>query len=159
MKKDFVFGLVSMFLVVFSTGLNAQYDDLYFDPDRDDDYYTSANNRYDDNDDQSYQDNQSQRDDDDDDYDYDDDDYDFQYTSRIRRFHRPYYGFDYYDPCYVDMYHYDPYWNPGGVTVLIYDSPWSYNRWNGWNRWNRWNSWNSWGYYDPYWGWNNGWNR
>jgi hypothetical protein len=30
-----------------------------------------------------------------------------------RRFHRPSFGIDYYDPFYVDLYHYDPFFFSG----------------------------------------------
>jgi len=49
----------------------------------------------------------------------DNNDYDYFYTSRIRRFHSPYYGYNYYDPWYSDMYfyNYDPfYW---GTSIYL----------------------------------------
>ncbi|MCB0625884.1 MAG: hypothetical protein KDC43_18710, partial [Saprospiraceae bacterium] len=172
--------LFALLAVGMSTTAWAQYDDLYYDPNQDSDYYNSTSNTYSNdygNDYDSYSGN---------DYDYDDDgyeyfdEYDYYYSSRIRRFHRPYYGFNYYDPVYVDMFYYDPFFNPG-MTVLIYDDYWSYRSWSRWNRWNRWsygpgwnvsfgwgspgfgfgwgyNNYNSWynpwynSYYDPYWG-------
>ena len=39
-------------------------------------------------------------------YNNDDDYYDYYYTSRLRRFHSPYYGWNYYDPWYSDNYWY-----------------------------------------------------
>lgn len=156
---------LSMLLLLFgvsATAALAQYDDVYYDPERNNNRtYTERRQvqpkttpaqteeyTYDEN--------------------YDDEEYDYYYTSRIRRFHRPYAGFNYFDPIYVDAYYYDAFARPG-VTVLIYDDPFGYygynrmsrfNRWNGWayggwNRFNRFNSWNSWGNYDPYCMWSN----
>lgn len=156
---------LTMLLLLFgvsATAALAQYDDVYYDPERNNNRtYTERRQvqpkttpaqteeyTYDEN--------------------YDDEEYDYYYTSRIRRFHRPYAGFNYFDPIYVDAYYYDAFARPG-VTVLIYDDPFGYysfnrfnrfNRWNGWayggwNRYNRWNSWNNWNSYDPFWGWSN----
>ncbi len=88
-----------------------------------------------------------------DEYDYYND-YDYYYTSRIRRFHRPYYGFGFFDPVYVDAWHYDPFLTPG-VTMLIYDDYFSYRDWVRWNRWNRFDNWNRWNYFGSGFGWNN----
>jgi hypothetical protein len=156
---------LSMLLLLFgvsATAALAQYDDVYYDPERNNNRtYTERRQvqpkttpaqteeyTYDEN--------------------YEEEEYDYYYTSRIRRFHRPYAGFNYFDPVYVDAYYYDAFARPG-VAVLIYDDPFGYygfnrmsrfNRWNGWayggwNRFNRMNSWNSWGNYDPYCMWNN----
>lgn len=143
-----------------------QYDDLYYDPDRDAGTYNTSieksrpadnatTSRYDDDDEADY-DNNTAGGYDNDEYEYYDD-YDYYYTARVRRFHRPYYGFNYFDPVYADLYYYDPFINPG-VTVLIYDG---YSSWNNWNSWRRWNRWNSWGSFNRGWGggWGNGWNR
>ncbi|MBT6836448.1 MAG: hypothetical protein HOA61_10410, partial [Bacteroidetes bacterium] len=54
-----------------------------------------------------------------DDYDYYD--YDYAYTKRIRRFHRPYVSFSYYDPFFYDPYWYNPYY--GGWNSSFY---WNY---------------------------------
>lgn len=157
-----------------ATGAVAQYDDVYYDPSRGSTSPRAprvGNNRpapsssyepstygYNDYDNDDYNDDQ---------YAYEDD-YDYYYTSRLRRFHRPYRGFDFFDPVYVDLAYYDPFFQPG-LTVLIYDAPFNYVGFRSWRRWNRWNfgfspwgwnnfGWNSWGY-NP-WGWNNfGWNR
>ncbi|MEY3051483.1 MAG: hypothetical protein RLY31_1268 [Bacteroidota bacterium] len=138
----------------------AQYDDLYYNPDTDSESFYSAPSG-DNYQDVGYQDNG---------YDLDDegyeayDDYNYHYTSRIRRFHRPYYGFSYFDPIYVDMAYYDPFWSPALTTMLIYDDYWSFRSWNRWNRFNRFNYWNSWnnsGYgFGPSFGspWRNRWN-
>lgn len=172
----FTFALVSCL----GTSVFAQYDDLYYDPDDNTSYsgsygssstddYSSDTYSYDD---EYYEDDYGYDDDDSDYY----DDYDYHYTSRIRRFHRPYYGFDFFDPCYIDVAYYDPFYRPG-TTVLIYDDYYSYNTWNRWNRWNRWrrsgvniyvgSGWGGFsygpGWYDPWngYGWNswNRWNR
>jgi hypothetical protein len=165
--------LMLAILSAIGTSVTAQYDDLYYDPDDDTGYYGTY--RTDTNtDDQAYPSNGYDYNDDyydDDEFEYYDD-YDYQYTSRIRRFHRPYYGFDFFDPVYIDLAYYDPFFMPGR-TVLIYDDFYSFNtwgrRWNRWNRWNRFNRWgggvnifvgNGWGGFgwnDP-WGWNR-WNR
>lgn len=44
--------------------------------------------------------------------------YDFSYASRIRRFHRPYVSFGYYDPFFTNMYFYT--FNPHYYGVSIY---------------------------------------
>ena len=151
--------------LAFSNVALGQYDDLYYDPDRDaGTTYTTGTDRSQpvdnavasryDEEDGDYDNNTASYDRgyDDDEYEYYDD-YDYYYTSRVRRFHRPYYGFSYFDPCYADLYYYDPFINPG-VTVLIYDGYSSWNSWRSWRRWNRWNSWNTFNY-----GWGGGWNR
>jgi len=150
----------------------SQYDDIYYNPDTDQSYYNYDNNSAGDG---YYSNTNSARQEDveryydADEYDYYND-YDFYYTSRIRRFHRPMYGFGYYDPVYVDAYYYDPFVVPGN-TVLIYDDFFSYRDWVRWGRWNNWGwnttRFNNWGFcYQPGfrnagWGmdpfWNNRW--
>ena len=93
--------------------------------------------------------------------DYDEyDDYDYYYSSRIKRFNRPYQGFGYFDDCYVGMYNYDPFWS--GTTIYVgFDSYRDYRRWRRWNNFNYCNSWGptySWGWGYNSFGWNNGWN-
>lgn len=134
------------------SGLAAQ-DDLYYNPAKDkivvDDYKSKNTTRTND----AYT-STSQRDEadyDDEAYEYDED-YDYYYSSRIRRFQRPYYGFNFYDPVYVDMAYYDPFFSPFN-TMLIYDNAFAFGG-LGIGRWNRWNRWNNWGWNDP-WGWNN----
>jgi hypothetical protein len=91
---------------------------------------------------------------------YYDEDYDYIYASRINRFHRPIYGFGYYDPFYTNMYWYNN--DPFYFGTSIYAN-WGWNNWYspwGWNSWGwgvGFNSWgfNSWGYgggwgYSPY---------
>ncbi|HMN90811.1 MAG TPA: hypothetical protein PKE68_12375, partial [Saprospiraceae bacterium] len=192
--KNYMF-LTLLTLLMLSGNLMAQqYDDLYYDPAKDRGFFygyqsdkrsnnatNSQRNVYSYTDNNAYRENDYRRNNEDfydDDYYSYEDDYDFYYTSRIRRFHRPYYGFSYFDPIYVDMFYYDPFFQPG-ATVLIYDSffsPFGWNRWNRWNRWNvgigfgpawgwnawgnpwggwnSWNRWNRWGAWDPWWGMN-----
>jgi hypothetical protein len=111
---------------------------------------------------------------------YGDDDYDYFYASRINRFHRPIYGFGYYDPFYTNMYwyNYDPFffgtsiyagWGWGGFY-----RPWGWDSWGwgggwglGWNSWGGgwggglgWNSWGwggGWGSPYCFGGWGGGW--
>ena len=121
-----------------------------------------------------------------DDYDYWDDQGYF-YSSRIRRFHNPYRGFDYYDPVYTDLGFYDPWIMPGSSIYINIGGGadyWTWRRFNrfrwgpsfgfgGWNTWGWRNyydscTYNSWGafrvydpWFDPYWGgacFNRGWN-
>lgn len=138
----------------------AQYDDIYYDPDKDAVYSEYKGDRYSSSNDRS---NYSSRVDETERYYYDDDeyeyydDYDYHYTSRVRRFHRPFYGFDYYDPVYVDMAYYDPFFTPGLSTVLIYNNNYSYWNWRRWNQWNRayrYDPWLAGGMWSPYYGFN-----
>jgi hypothetical protein len=80
--------------------------EYYYDDATDEGYY--ADEYYDDEDNKSVIVNNY--------YNYDDD-YDYYYTSRLRRFHSPHHGWNYYDPFYTDLYYYnyDPfYW---GVSI------------------------------------------
>lgn len=169
MKNRVYFGwLLTAVGLIFSIAANAQFDDLYYNPDKDQPYheteYNSSNpNNY------EYEDE----------YDYDDeefgyyDDYDYYYASRIRRFHNPGYMFDFYDPYYTEMYYYDPfsyggYYSPGVSIYLSFGNPYRpwryYHRYNhyysfySYNYYNTWcNPWfyNSW--YDPWYGGYNNW--
>lgn len=179
MKKGIVLAVLLSLIAVTASSAQVR-DDVYFDPDKDRvqvqrQQPVRGRDVYDDRSYSGYEDDyQSQGFDDDFDY-YND--YDYYYTSRIRRFHRPYYGFGFFDPIYVDAWHYDPFLNPG-VTVLIYDDFYSFRSWSRWNRWNAWGpggawgprvnigisfgwnnfGWNRWNAWDP-WGWNSfGWN-
>jgi hypothetical protein len=49
---------------------------------------------------------------------YYDDYYDYEYSSRLRRYYTPAYGYGYYDPFYTNMYWYD--YNPYSWGVSIY---------------------------------------
>jgi hypothetical protein len=140
--------------VLFSTvTLNAQHDDIYYDPSRDSRSTKTTTPTYRNNDSQSNRnyDNTSDYDNEvyeGEYYEYDDEYDDYYYASRIKRFHRPVRGFDYYDFAYSDYYYYDPFyysrWNNPGVTVVFGGN--SY-----WNNWNRFNRWNRAGWYDRYW--------
>jgi hypothetical protein len=153
-------------LLLPSMVLFGQFDDLYYTPIR------GGNNNFDNS--QTYNYGGNGGFDDSAGYDYDNDeydhydDYDYQFSRRIRRFHRPNPGFGFYDPFF-----YDPFWNP-------WHNPWAFQpMWigmpmNPWmrpglslcfNRWNRFGGWgvgmgwgspwgfNSWG--NPYMGWGN----
>ena len=130
-------------------------DDLYYDPATDQQVSPNTDNG------DTYEEgsNVTRRYNNDDDEYHDEDDYAYEYSSRIRRFHRPTRVIDYYDPYYVDLYNYDPYFLPG-TTIYTYGYN-DYWTWRRWQRWNRWNSWNSFDYgwgcntYSP-WGWNSG---
>jgi len=155
-------------LFLAGSGFAQAYDDLYYDPSK---VKKTVNKQetYTYTDQQGYDNSYAQEDEE---YFLDEEDYDYYYTSRIRRFHRPLYGFEFFDPFYVDMSYYDPFFTPG-MTVLIYDDPyayrsfyrrnlwrnnWRFNTWGGINPyrhsfgWNRWDSWNTWGdpWFHPY---------
>jgi len=128
--------LIAVLTLSFATVSIAQYDDLYYNPS--DDNSSTISSSYDEYETEEY-----------DEYDYDSeeydeyeyyDDYDYQYTSRIRRFNRPYRGFDYYDPIYTEAYYYNRAFTPG-VSIYV-GSPFSYNRYRRWNRVNRFNGFN-----------------
>lgn len=73
---------------------NAQFDDIYFNPSDADEVYAQIDlDKYSD---ESYESKSVKP-----------DDYDYYYASRIQRFDRPYYGFDFYSPVYVDPYYYN----------------------------------------------------
>lgn len=112
------------------------------------------------------------------DYDYWEDQGYF-YSSRIRRFHRPFTGFGYFDPVYSDLGFYDPWMMPGtsiyiGIGGFNDYAYWRrMNRWHWQSDWLAWRGWNTFGYrqfmdpwsfgpwggyrvydpwFDPYWG-------
>lgn len=94
-KKNLILSFAAFLSLI--TVVQAQFDDLYYNPDEsiafvESDFHAS-----------SYEDIPIY-----DDADYEFDDYDFYYTSRIKRFRRPYTGFGFYDPVYVDYNYYDP---------------------------------------------------
>ena len=128
MKKSHKFlfwAIVSLFALTSSAVVNAQ-DDLYYDPATDApaakptvyvDGYPENNNVT-----RTYND--------DDEYFDDEDDYAYEYSSRIRRFQRPAPVVDYYDPYFVDLYNYDPFFSPGTFhifTVFSEIKPWSHS--------------------------------
>ena len=139
--------LTALFLFGIVATTFAQYDDIYYNPDTDSDYYATSNSS---NDDYDEYEEYDEYDDDYNDY-YDNDrNSGYYYSTRIRRFNRPYRGFGYYDPCYVDAYAYDSYnsyYDPFFSRPSIYISFGNrYNPYNRYNRWNRWNRYNSFGY-------------
>src|SRR4029079_18001460 len=85
---------------------NAQFDDVYYDPDTE---FTGNNNSIVNND-QGYSSEENVTYYDNDEYQYFDD-YDFYYSSRIKRFYRPSFGYGFYDPYFVDSYYYDPFYS------------------------------------------------
>jgi hypothetical protein len=157
---------LTLLFVMGSMAARGQFDDLYHKPTRNtpppanDFGETNATGDYYDDDQYGY---------DSDEYDYYDD-YDYEYSRRIRRFHRPNPGFGFYDPFF-----FDPFWNPwynpfafgGGVWLGRPMNPWfgpglniCYNRWNRWGNWGvgwGYSPWgfNSWG--NPYMGWGSPW--
>ncbi len=147
--KSIIEMLALAVVVLFVAPVQAQ-DDLYYDPATDGTYRPPSNNpdnypREESKITKRYDDEYSEE-----------DDYAYEYSSRIRRFHRPAQVVDYYDPVFVDMWMYDPFYSPG-TTIYVG----GYNDYYRWRRWQRWNRWNSWSMYDPYWGagFNNwGWN-
>jgi len=92
-----------------------------------------------------------------DDYDaYYYDDYDYIYSSRIRRFYRPFAEVDFFSPVYTSFSWYDPfawdaYYYPGASIYVNFgygfNDYWAWRRWNRWNRWNQFSGWNSWWIY------------
>jgi hypothetical protein len=158
--------LVILSILLYQTVAVAQFDDLYYVPNKSgtsSGYNNSANNSYGN---QNNYDNDAY-----DQYDYDGDmydnydDYDYQYSRRIRKFHRVNPGFGFYDPFFYDPFM-NPWYNPyafGPVWIGRPMNPWfrpglsiCYNRWNrmgsfgmGWG-YSPW-GFNSWG--NPYMGW------
>jgi hypothetical protein len=169
--------LATLLITNYSLVINAQFDDLYYDPNKDATTNVSVSDQQSNNsvlaspgfDDESY----SYYDEiDDNDY-YNSDYNDYQYSTRIRRFNRPSASIAYYSPIWGFGWR-DPYYNPyfdnynfgNNAVVVVVGNSWGWNRWNRWNSWNNcsFNNWgwnnnncgfNNWGYND--WGWNNGW--
>lgn len=143
--------LIGMLPAIFALALNVPaiaQDDLYYDPSTDN---RPVQTKYE----ETYEEpnNVTRRYDGDDEYYYEEDDYAYEYSSRIRRFHRPSYVIDYYDPLFVDLYYYDPFFLPGAsIYTFGYNDYWRWRRWQRWQRWNAWNPWNPWNGYG--FGWN-----
>ena len=77
-------------------------------------------------------------------FDYDDC-YDYYYTSRLRRFHGPHFGFSYYNNYFTNSFWYSN--NPYNCGVSIY---YGYNFWNPWHL-DPWHNYNfGWGYHFPH---------
>jgi hypothetical protein len=137
--------LLSLGMACLLPVVNAQFDDVYYDPDNDLPVYNNVS----DNSDPSYTSPEDVTYYDDDEYAYYDD-YDFYYASRIKRFYRPMYGFDFYDPYYVDSYYYDPFsfdsYYPGATIYLSFGNSYyrDYRYWRRWHQWNSYNYFNNW---------------
>lgn len=143
--KRYIFVITALLLPFF---LSAQFDDIYFNPTNDKiEKYDYTNN-----------------------YLYDN--YDYYYTSRIRRFHTPIIGFDYFNPFYSNIWLYDPfYFNfiPTNRFFIGTNNFWFRNYYfNNWHYWDNrfyfdgFNSfWNNWYYggFNPYFYPNNLWYR
>lgn len=164
--------VLALFLAFISQSIQAQFDDIYYDPDRNAAPYNTQVSPTPTRDDlkdsgdeyRSYNPQESS---------YDDEygeweNQDYYYTSRIKRFHRPVYGFGFYDPFYTDYYYYDPYeFNPWYYDRDIYSSSWRFYAstgpvfwsfrpyWSYWDYCNGWygwpySRWNYYSYYQPY---------
>ena len=155
-NKSLIWMLPALLVLVLNLPANAQ-DDLYYDPSTD----TKPVRTYE----QTYEEpnNVTPRTNGGDDQYYEEDDYAYEYSSRIRRFHQPAVAADYYDPFFIDLYHYDPYYLPGAsIYTYGYNDYWAMRRWQTWNAWNPWNPWNpyaGYGYglgmgYNSWTGWN-----
>jgi hypothetical protein len=178
-KNKSLFWIILVFCTLGLYAPASAQDDLYYDPTTDAPAKTATSN----SDDSEYREpsNITRRYDNDDEYYDEDDDYAYQYSSRIRRFHRPARVIDYYDPFFVDLYYYDPFFMPGNsIYTYGYNDYWTWRQWRRAQRWNSWYSWgvgpvwSSWGwnscysgfnawnnpwamnnyFYDPYWTWN-----
>lgn len=154
--------LIALFLAFISQGIQAQFDDIYYDPDKDSKPVESRYYEEDKDGSQDGQKNLSHETDPDDEGYYDDtngewEDQEYYYTSRIKRFYRPAYGFGYYDPFYTYNYYYDPYdFDPWYYDRDIYSSSWRFNFYTGPIRWSNYYSYRPfWSYWDACYGWNN----
>ena len=132
-----------LLLVFVGTSLSAQFDDLYYDPDLDNQYAQESEFEYSDYDEDYYDDEEGD--------DYDEDYYeDYSYATRINRFRRPSSSFNYFAACLAPSrygaWDYDPFYDPynsyaGGSSIYISFgnnyNPFRYNRYNRFNRWSR----------------------
>lgn len=143
--------LATMAIVLTISSLQAQFDDVYYDPEQFDPtvQYTYPEDEmvYDSSEaGVTYYDNEA----------YDDfEDYDYYYSSRIKRFYHPYAGFGFYDPVFVNYNYYDPYaWDyysypASGIYVNVgFGFGFSFGFGSYWNNW----------YYPPYYGYNSWYN-
>ena len=132
-KVNLIYALLMFFSVLFMGNIEAQFDNLYYNPETDEAVTTYASNSYD-YDEVAYEDSFDDR--------AFEDDYDYQYTSRVRRFRRfNNAGFGYYDPCFVDRVYYDPFFMTPATSIYVsFGNPWGFGRFNRWNRWNSWNN-------------------
>lgn len=165
-NKSLAWAIAAICLMAVQSAAIAQ-DDLYYDPSASPTQTTRVTTTTTYTDEPNEPGNLTRRYDDNDQNYSDEDDYAYEYSSRIRRFHRPVQVVDYYDPFFVDLYNYDPFFLPGAsIYTAGYNDYWTWRRWQRWNRWNRWNSFdygwgcNAWGgngWGGNGWGWNNGW--
>lgn len=150
--------LVACFLALVSHGIQAQFDDVYYDPDRDGiskEYDVRPQDQADPAQDATEFDYFDESD-------YDDasgewESQDYYYTSRIRRFHRPVYGIDFYDPYYTHYSYYDPWdFDPWYQYGDIYSGGWNVRFNTGPVRWAYGSYYGRpyWSYHDWYYGWN-----
>jgi uncharacterized membrane protein YgcG len=147
----FAWFLTAVLMASFAPSTSAQ-DDLYYDPSTDRPVLietttttTTTTNAYEvptESNPVAY---------DDESYDYEDE-YDYQYSSRIRRFHRNVNVVEYYDPFYTDIYFYDPFFSPGTSIYVT-----NYNDYSFFNRHRRRAYWNDWGWGNSYYGGYNSW--
>ncbi len=86
-------------------------------------------------------------------FDYDDC-YDYYYSSRLRRFHSPHFGFSYYNNYYTNSFWYSH--NPYNCGVSIY---YGYNFWNPWymDPWHNYHFGWGYNYLNHHWAYNNYW--
>src|SRR4030095_12702511 len=138
--------LIAIGLINIISKANAQFDDVYYDPDQVilSNHYNFNDNTLQDlsNEDVTYYDN--------DEYQYYDDD-DYSYSSRIRRFHGPSLSFGFFAPFFTASYYYDPYcWDDSyyGGPGFYFGFGWNYNYWNNWGYYNNYYPYYS--YYGPY---------
>lgn len=154
--------LTIMAIALAIPSVQAQFDDVYYDPDE---YVPIVTYSLD----EPAPANGSEGDVtyyDDDSYGYYDeyDDYDYYYSSRIRRFYRPYAGFGFYDPVYVGYNYYDPFaWDHYAYqgSNIYFSFGFGINSGFGWNNWYApapyYYGYNNW-YYPSYSYWNGGYN-
>ncbi len=108
---------VPVVMLLTITGLQAQFDDVYYDPDV---YVPVGGNAYQESIPPASQQEEGVQYYDDDEYGYYEDD-GYYYTNRIQRFYHPYIGFDFYAPVYAGFY-YDPwdyYYPASGFSFSI----------------------------------------
>lgn len=107
---------VPIILLGFTPWLNAQFDDVYYDPDT---YVPEKNYTYHETT-PSPSGEEGVQYYDDDEYGYYEDD-GYYYSNRIQRFYHPYVGFDFYAPAYTGFY-YDPwdyYYPSSGFSISV----------------------------------------
>ena len=157
--------ILIIFTMMGSTFLGAQFDDLYYDPDKD--FQLSQEEEYQVYEDDDYYDEEE--------YEYDSYYDDYDYATRINRFRRSAITFDYFSTCYLlnrwnnygfdpyyDNFYYDRYYRPGTSIYISFGNNFGWNRWNRWDRWNNWYSYRPWygSYYPGFygsWGYNAWW--